>query len=87
MSDKTKIWMRCAGIRAIKTMAQTAVAMIGTAVVMSSVDWKMVLSASVLAGILSMLTSVAGLPEVDHETEDIPDEIVAEEDEDNEDIK
>ena len=87
MSDKTKIWLRCAGIRAIKTMAQTAVAMIGTAVVMSSVDWKMVLSASVLAGILSMLTSVAGLPEVDHETEDIPDEIVAEEDEDNEDIK
>ena len=87
MSDKTKIWMRCAGIRAIKTMAQTAVAMIGTAVVMSSVDWKMVLSASVLAGILSMLTSVAGLPEVAHETEDIPDEIVAEEDEDNEDIK
>lgn len=87
MNDKTRIWLRCAGIRAIKTMAQTAVAMIGTAVVMSSVDWKMVLSASVLAGILSMLTSVAGLPEVDHETEDIPDEIVAEEDEDNEDIK
>ena len=87
MNDKTRIWLRCAGIRAIKTMAQTAVAMIGTAAVMSSVDWKMVLSASVLAGILSMLTSVAGLPEVDHETEDIPDEIVAEEDEDNEDIK
>ena len=83
MSDKTKIWMRCAGIRAIKTMAQTAVAMIGTAVVMSSVDWKMVLSASVLAGILSMLTSVAGLPEVDHETEDIPDEIIAEEEDEN----
>ena len=87
MNDKTKIWLRCAGIRAIKTMAQTAVAMIGTAAVMSSVDWKMVASASILAGILSMLTSVAGLPEVDHETEDIPDEIVAEEDEDNEDIK
>ena len=83
MSDKTKIWLRCAGIRAIKTMAQTAVAMIGTAVVMSSVDWKMVLSASVLAGILSMLTSVAGLPEVDHETEDIPDEIIAEEEDEN----
>lgn len=83
MSDKTKIWMRCAGIRAIKTMAQTAVAMIGTAAVMSSVDWKMVLSASVLAGILSMLTSVAGLPEVDHETEDIPDEIIAEEEDEN----
>lgn len=83
MNDKTKIWLRCAGIRAIKTMAQTAVAMIGTAAVMSSVDWKMVLSASVLAGILSMLTSVAGLPEVDHETEDIPDEIIAEEEDEN----
>lgn len=83
MNDKTRIWLRCAGIRAIKTMAQTAVAMIGTAVVMSSVDWKMVLSASVLAGILSMLTSVAGLPEVDHETEDIPDEIIAEEEDEN----
>lgn len=83
MNDKARIWLRCAGIRAIKTMAQTAVAMIGTAVVMSSVDWKMVLSASVLAGILSMLTSVAGLPEVDHETEDIPDEIVAEEEDEN----
>ena len=83
MNHTTKIWLRCAGIRAIKTMAQTAVAMIGTAVVMSSVDWKMVLSASVLAGILSMLTSVAGLPEVDHETEDIPDEIIAEEEDEN----
>lgn len=83
MSDKTKIWLRCAGIRAIKTMAQTAVAMIGTAAVMSSVDWKMVASASILAGILSMLTSVAGLPEVEHETEDIPDEIIAEEEDEN----
>lgn len=83
MNDKTKIWLRCAGIRAIKTMAQTAVAMIGTAVVMSSVDWKMVASASILAGILSMLTSVAGLPEVEHETEDIPDEIIAEEEDEN----
>lgn len=83
MNDKTKIWFRCAGIRAIKTMAQTAVAMIGTAAVMSSVDWKMVASASILAGILSMLTSVAGLPEVEHETEDIPDEIIAEEEDEN----
>lgn len=83
MNDKTRIWLRCAGIRAIKTMAQTAVAMIGTAVVMSSVDWKMVASASILAGILSMLTSVAGLPEVEHETEDIPDEIIAEEEDEN----
>lgn len=62
----TKEWFRAAGIRAIKTVAQAAIAMIGTATVMSSVDWKMVASASVLAGILSLLTSVAGLPEVDN---------------------
>ena len=57
-------WWKAAGIRAIKTVAQTAVATIGTAAVMASVDWQMVLSASVLAGILSLLTSVGGLPEV-----------------------
>ena len=56
-------WLKAAGIRALKTVAQTAVATIGTAAVMSSVDWRMVASASVLAGILSLLTSVAGLPE------------------------
>lgn len=61
----TKEWFHAAGIRAVKTVAQTAVATIGTAAVMGAVDWKMVLSASVLAGILSMLTSVAGLPEVE----------------------
>lgn len=61
-----KQWWKAAGIRAVKTVAQTAVATIGTAAVMGAVDWKMVLSASVLAGILSMLTSVAGLPEVDN---------------------
>lgn len=61
----TKEWFKAAGIRAIKTCAQTAVATIGTAAVMASVDWKMVVSASVLAGILSILTSLAGLPEVD----------------------
>ena len=59
-----KKWLKAAGIRALKTVAQTAVATIGTAAVMAAVDWKMVLSASILAGILSMLTSIAGLPEV-----------------------
>lgn len=61
---KMKAWWRCAGIRAVKTVAQTAVATIGTAAVMSAVDWKMAISASVLAGILSFLTSITGLPEV-----------------------
>ena len=55
---------QAAGIRAIKTVAQTAVAMIGTSVVISEVDWVMVVSASVLSGVLSLLTSVAGLPEL-----------------------
>lgn len=64
MSEKGKRWVKAAAIRAVKTVAQTAVATIGTAAVLSSVDWKMVVSASVLAGVLSLLTSVAGLPEV-----------------------
>lgn len=64
MSDKTKTWIKAAGVRAVKTVAQTAVATIGTAVVLSSVDWKVTISASVLAGILSILTSIGGLPEV-----------------------
>lgn len=59
-----KKWFKAASVRAIKTMAQTAMAMIGTSVVLSSVDWAHVVSATILAGILSMLTSVAGLPEV-----------------------
>jgi len=60
----TKAWFKAAGIRAVKTVAQTAVATIGTAAAMGEVNWIMVASASVLAGILSLLTSVAGLPEV-----------------------
>ena len=64
MTDKRK-WARAAGVRAVKTMAQTAIATIGSAAVISAVDWKVAVSATVLAGILSMLTSVAGLPEVD----------------------
>lgn len=60
----SKKWWKAAGIRAIKTVAQTAVATIGTTAVMSEVNWLMVASASVLAGILSLLTSLAGLPEV-----------------------
>ena len=59
-----KQWIKAAGIRAIKTIAQTAVAMIGTSVVISEVDWVMVVSASVLSGVLSLLTSGAGLPEL-----------------------
>ena len=65
MSDKTKKWIKAAGIRAIKTMAQTAVATIGTAAAMGEVNWVMVASASVLSGVLSVLTSIAGLPEVE----------------------
>lgn len=65
MSEKTKRWMRAAGMRAVKTMAQTAVATIGASAVLSAVDWPVVASASVLAGVLSLLTSVAGLPEVE----------------------
>ena len=62
-----KLWFKAAAVRAIKTVAQTAVATIGTSAVMGAVDWIMVGSASLLAGILSMLTSVAGLPEVKSE--------------------
>lgn len=60
-------WIKAAGVRAIKTVAQTAVAIIGTSVTMGAVDWKMVASASVLAGIVSILTSVAGIKEVQAE--------------------
>ena len=60
-----KSWLRAAGVRAARTVAQTAVAMIGTSVVLAQVDWVAVVSASLLAGVLSLLTSVAGLPEVE----------------------
>lgn len=62
-----KKWWKCAGIRALKTICQTAIATIGTATVLEEVNWLMILSASVLAGVLSLLTSIAGLPELEKE--------------------
>lgn len=67
MSDYWKRWIKAAGIRAVKTICQTAIATIGTATVMGGVSWPTVASAAVLAGILSLLTSLAGLPEVEPE--------------------
>lgn len=64
----SKDWFKAAGIRAIKTVAQTAIATIGTGAVLNDVDWIMVASASAVAGILSLLTSVAGLPELKGKT-------------------
>lgn len=70
VSVDTKKWIKKAAVRAVKTIAQAAIAGIGTAVAMGQVDWKYVLSSAVLAGILSILTSVAGIPEVtENETE------------------
>jgi hypothetical protein len=69
MSAKTIKWLKAAGIRAVKTVAQTAVSLISVGAVMSDIDWVMVGSASLLAGILSILTSIAGLPEVKDEPE------------------
>lgn len=60
-------WFKKAGIRAVKTMAQTAVALIGTSAFVESVDWKMVVSGAVVSGVVSILTSVAGIPEVEAE--------------------
>lgn len=64
MNEYAKKWFRAAGVRAVKTVAQTAMATIGTAAAMGAVDWHLVASASLLAGVLSLLTSVAGLPEI-----------------------
>ena len=65
MNEYAKKWMRAAAVRAVKTVAQTAAATIGTAMAMGDVNWTLVLSAAALAGVLSLLTSVAGLPEVE----------------------
>lgn len=64
MSDKTKKWFKAAGVRAIKTVAQSAIGVIGAATVLGEVSWPMVASAAALSGVVSLLTSVAGLPEV-----------------------
>ena len=76
--NKTKIfaWLHAAGVRAIKTVAQTAVGVIGASTVLSDVDWLFVASAAVLAGVVSMLTSIAGLPELpDSDGDGIPDSV------------
>ncbi len=64
MSEKTLTWIKAAGVRAVKTIAQTAIATIGTTTVISGVDWTIVLSSAAVAGIASLLTSLAGLPEI-----------------------
>ena len=64
---KCKKWLKCAGMRAIKTICQTAVALLGTSTLIQEIDWVMVGSASLLAGLLSLLTSIAGLPEIKEE--------------------
>lgn len=74
MSDKTKIWFKAAGIRAVKTLAQTAVAMIGVGATIGSVDWLTVISTAGVAAILSLLTSVAGLPEIKESDDEKEDE-------------
>ena len=74
MSDKVKSWLKAAGVRALKTVAQTAVETIGTSAVWAEIDWVVVISAATLAGILSLLTSIAGLPELKQLTETTGDE-------------
>ncbi len=65
MTEKTKTWWKAAGVRAVKTIAQTAIGCIGASMVLSDVSWPVVASAAGLAGVVSLLTSVAGLPEVE----------------------
>lgn len=67
MTEKWKLWWKAAGVRAVKTIAQTCIATIGASALLSDVNWIAVLSTAVLAGVLSLLTSVAGLPEVKQE--------------------
>lgn len=67
MSEKTKKWLKAAGIRALKTMAQTAVALLPAAATITQVDWLTVIGTAALAGVASVITSVAGLPEVEEE--------------------
>lgn len=66
-SVSTQKWIKAAGVRAAKTMSQTAVAVIGTSAIVSAVDWKIVVSSSIVAGVVSILTSISGLPEVESE--------------------
>ncbi len=70
MTIKSKQWLKAAGIRAVKTVAQTAVAMIPAAVTIGAVDWVTVIGTAALAGVVSMLTSIAGLPEVDEKEDE-----------------
>mgnify|MGYP003571391285 CR=1 FL=1 len=67
MSDKTKRWIKAALVRSVRTIAQTMAATIGTSVVVSEINWKIVVSSGIVAGVLSILTSLAGLPEVELE--------------------
>ncbi len=64
MKNKVLIWLKAAGIRAIRTVAQTAVATIGSSAMISAVDWRIVVSAAILSGVVSLLTSLGGLPEI-----------------------
>ena len=73
MSDKTKLWFKAAGIRALKTLAQTAIATIGVGATVGTVDWLTVGSTAAVAAILSLLTSLAGLPELDSKEDDSND--------------